>query len=515
MALDIYWIALLLLLPAVVLVSGRGLILRPFKRFRRDKKDDTNVHMQATGRQKKDEEGRKFRRMFLEVYLLVMGSEWLQGPYLYSLLRDEKNLDEATVASMYVTGYIGAAVAALGTGFMADRYGRRLACLVFCLIHTAAGFSVLSDNLVVLYTGRALAGVALTLLWTVFESWMVTEYNTRGLDRSSISLSRMFGLMTTSNCMAATLGGVVAHCIVLVLGSRTIPFVSGVVLEATAVVLMLRNWNENFGQPAEDVEFLDEPRGNLLGDTKVWILSFVACCFEGTNFLVLFFWPGILQDAHRAANPEGPAEVPYGVIFATFMSAMILGAQFFNTVVQDRRSPAQGVGNLHPWVQKLIESNNLLSIAIVAAGASLLATVYVKNELGILLAFLGFEVCNGLYVPCIAYQRGIVVNETNRAGLYGLMKLPLFIFVITALLTAVEGKVVFLACFVALFVASLVSFFGLRHGDKARRLLAQDDPEDFEFELADEEAGSHKSEGDDSSTATEVEIQDNEVEARS
>ena len=130
---------------------------------------------------------------------------------------------------MYVTAYIGAALAALVTGFLADRFGRRAACLVFCAIHTLSCLSVLSNQLPVLYAGRALAGVALTLLWTVFESWMVTEYHARGLDRSALSLGGMFGLMTTSNCMAAILGGVVGHCIVLVLRSRTIPFVAGVV----------------------------------------------------------------------------------------------------------------------------------------------------------------------------------------------------------------------------------------------------------------------------------------------
>ncbi len=130
---------------------------------------------------------------------------------------------------MYVTAYIAAAASALVTGFLADRYGRRLACLVFCVVHTVSCFTVLSDSRIVLFAGRALSGVALTLLWTVFESWMVTEYNVRRLDQSSISLSRMFGLMTTSNCMAAILGGVLGHCIVLLLGSRTIPFVAGVV----------------------------------------------------------------------------------------------------------------------------------------------------------------------------------------------------------------------------------------------------------------------------------------------
>jgi MFS transporter, MFS domain-containing protein family, molybdate-anion transporter len=70
----------------------------------------------------------------------------------------------------------------------------------------------------------------LTLLWTVFESWMVTEYNARGIGRSSVlPLGAMFGTMTTANCINAILAGVVGHYLVLVFGSKTHPFILGVV----------------------------------------------------------------------------------------------------------------------------------------------------------------------------------------------------------------------------------------------------------------------------------------------
>lgn len=77
MALDIYWTTLILLLPTVVLLSGRGLILRPFRRRHKANEHDDN-RIELHERILKDEEAKKFRRMFLEVYLLVMGSEWLQ-----------------------------------------------------------------------------------------------------------------------------------------------------------------------------------------------------------------------------------------------------------------------------------------------------------------------------------------------------------------------------------------------------------------------------------------------------
>ena len=44
-----------------------------------------------------------------------------------------------------------------------------------------------------------------------------------------------------------------------------------------------------------------------------------------------------------------------------------------------------------------------------------------------------------MYVPSVAYQCGIVVDKSSRVSLYGLMKLPLVIFVIVALCTTAEG----------------------------------------------------------------------------
>jgi len=165
-----------------------------------------------------------------------------QGPYLYALLHDEKALPERTVAALYATTYAAAAASALFTGFLADRWGRRAACLAYCAVHSAACLTVLSPSLPVVFAGRMLAGSALTLLWTVFESWMVTEHAARRLEASSVPLSTMFGVMITSNCAAAIFGGAAAHCIVYTLGSRTHLFVLGIVFNTVAACLMLRGW---------------------------------------------------------------------------------------------------------------------------------------------------------------------------------------------------------------------------------------------------------------------------------
>ncbi|KAL1872028.1 hypothetical protein VTK73DRAFT_1696 [Phialemonium thermophilum] len=143
------------------------------------------------------------------------------------------------------------------------------------------------------------------------------------------------------------------------------------------------------------------------------------------------------------------------------MAAMIVGAWLFKNLVAEsptasRPSSAQlpltilsqdelqdqqqqQYRTCLPCRRVALPSHHLLAAAVLAAGMSLLLAVCLPGEAGRYAAFLVFEVCNGVYMPCVAYQRGLVVNEANRAGMYGLMKLPLFVFVIVALCMTAEG----------------------------------------------------------------------------
>lgn len=153
----------------------------------------------------------------------------------------------------------------------------------------------------------------------------------------------------------------------------------------------------------------------------------MTCCFEGTAYLVIFLWPSVLQGAHEASSADAdPAEIPYGVIFGSFMAAMIIGALLFNTSLKFAKTPAAPV-----W---------LLLGAIALACLSLLLLSVLQVEVPLYYTFLAFEVANGIYVPSMAYMRGLVVQSKSRAGIYGLMKIPLFIFVILDLGITAQGK---------------------------------------------------------------------------
>ena len=121
---------------------------------------------------------------------------------------DEKGLPEETVAFLFLIGFISAGISASFVGTLADRYGRKTACLGYCALYSLSCATLLSDNIYVLFFGRILGGVCGTVLWSVFESWMVAEFNQLMLPDGEPHLSAIFSTMTTSNtCVAAPARG--------------------------------------------------------------------------------------------------------------------------------------------------------------------------------------------------------------------------------------------------------------------------------------------------------------------
>jgi len=101
---------------------------------------------------------------------------------------------------------------------------------------------MLSNNLAVLFVGRLCGGVSTTLLFSVFEAWMITEYHNRGLDGSRLKLSSVFGYMTTLSCIIAIVSGIVGDILVAELGGRMWPFVASIVCCLAAGYLILTTW---------------------------------------------------------------------------------------------------------------------------------------------------------------------------------------------------------------------------------------------------------------------------------
>jgi MFS family permease len=94
----------------------------------------------------------------------------------------------------------------------------------------------------VLVFGRVLGGLSTTLLFSVFETWMITEYHNRGLDNAGVLLSRIFGSMATLSSVIAILAGVLGDVLVQYSASRIAPFLASVICLAVAFLLIWTRW---------------------------------------------------------------------------------------------------------------------------------------------------------------------------------------------------------------------------------------------------------------------------------
>lgn len=140
-------------------------------------------------------------------------------------------------------------------------------------------------------------------------------------------------------------------------------------------------------------------------------------------YLWIFFWSAALNNARSLA--QGGGDLPFGLIFSCFMCAMSLGSLLFNLV----RSP-----------HDLSSASSVLMTATTTTSCCFLLAILLRKEELIFWAFCMLEACVGAYYPSMAYLKGQVVEDGVRGKVYGMLRLPLNIFVIVAHSLAEEGE---------------------------------------------------------------------------
>ena len=106
--------------------------------------------------------------------------------------------------------------------------------------------TVLFDDIVILFLGRVLGGLSTTLMYSVFESWMVTEYHHQHLDEAGGSLNDIFGTMSTLNCIVAIIAGLFAQAVSDFTGTQKAPFMTSVACLVMAFMTISKQWVDSF-----------------------------------------------------------------------------------------------------------------------------------------------------------------------------------------------------------------------------------------------------------------------------
>ena len=81
----------------------------------------------------------------------------------------------------------------------------------------------------------------------------------------------------------------------------------------------------------------------------------------------------------------------------------------------------------------------LLIYTLCMASLCFAVPIVVRDERITFWCFCAFEVCCGIYFPSMAHQRERIIEDGMRARMYGIMRIPLNLFVVAVLATTKEG----------------------------------------------------------------------------
>ncbi|CAG8508422.1 10510_t:CDS:10, partial [Acaulospora morrowiae] len=353
---------------------------------------------------------KSFRMNYLAVYFLVMAGDWLQGPYIYAVYKSHGfNLNQ--IAILFVTGFLSSGVFGVIVGSAADKYGRRKFCILFTLLYSIACLIVLSSNFYLLLLGRILGGISTSLLFSVFEAWMVSEHFSRGFAHL---ISSTFSYATFGNGLVAIVCGLIANLLVKKCNVTT-PFLAAIGFFSTAASVIATTWKENFGNEPErlnslgDSSFLSQALKIINKDSHILAVGVIQSLFEASMYTFIFIWGPFLE--------HFSAELPFGMIFASFMVSIMIGSLIYSHMSGTQNISLSAIANL----------------TLFTASVSLLIPIFFQSELILFISFIVFETTCGIYFPLIGTFRAKVVPEHLRATIGNLFRVPLNLIVVTLL----------------------------------------------------------------------------------
>lgn len=313
-----------------------------------------------------------------------------------------------------------------------------------------------------LMLGRLLGGISTSLLFSVFEAWLIKAHADADLPKQC--LPKSFSWAQFGNSGIAILAGLIANKIAheypmqhvtgsIYRGGYLNPFdlaILALILCAGGAVVL---WEENYGTTEQVVEEGAEAvdrRGHkvewysglrdaltaTLRNREILLCGIISSLFEGSMYIFVFMWTPLLKALAKAEG--GSDDLPFGLIFATFMVCCMTGSSIFSIFVE--QYPVEKLG-------------------IVVFGVASLAMAIVALEISETSCMMGmnlFEMCVGLYFPIMGTMKGGIVPEDKRAAIYNLYRIPLNFIVLFSLLTDLEPYVSFWLNFTMLGTATIL-----------------------------------------------------------
>jgi len=353
-----------------------------------------------------------FQINYLFVFMLAMFSDWLQGPYVYELYVSY-GFSQVEIAELFVCGFGSSMIVGTFIGGLADKLGRKVMCIAYCLCYIIACCTKLVPEYWTLMIGRFLSGVSTSLLFSVFESWMICEHNKQGYE--SNLLNDTFALATFGNGLVAVIAGLVANSAADAYGFVA-PFIVAIFPLTIVAIIVLLTWTENYGnQQLNLLSSLSKGFELVRSDSRIAALGFGQSCFEGAMYTFVFMWtPALKSDIETLAeqniivSSSSTTTIGHdaiettssylGLIFSVFMICVMIGSSCFKYFSSKRE-------NLYKIP---------LYMHFIAFLSMLVVTVFLQHKTIVYIAFLIFEASVGVFYPSYGVIKSEKIPEDIR-----------------------------------------------------------------------------------------------------
>lgn len=397
-----------------------------------------------------------FQITYLVVFLLAMFSDWLQGPYVYELYVSY-GFSQSQIAELFVCGFGSSMIVGTFVGGLADTMGRKNMCIAYSACYIVACCTKLVPEYWTLMLGRFLSGVSTSLLFSVFESWMVCEHFKLGFD--SALLGDTFAYATFGNGLVAVVAGLSANTVADSFGFYA-PFVLAILPLTVVAIVVSLCWTENYGNVTQlnYLSSLSKGFDLIRNDSRIAALGLAQSCFEGAMYTFVFMWTPALktpEEVQREASgvqggASGDSTSQYlGLIFAVFMVCTMVGSSIFKLLAAKRE-------NLYK-IPLLLHATAFLAMLAVSLCLDSKDVVYAS--------FLIFETCVGLFYPSYGMIKSEKIPEDIRSAVMNIFRIPLNAFVVLLLLKIkyLSSQIVFLTCTVTHGVALVCYLYFYMH----------------------------------------------------
>lgn len=452
---------------------------------------------------------------YLPVYLLATCADWLQGPYKYAVY-SAYGYSQHDISILFVAGFGSGMTLGSIVGGLADTWGRKRMALMYCACYMLSCLAKHCRPFVILLLGRVLGGIATSLLFSVFDAWLIKATAIRRIDKSYLSES--FSAANFGSSVVAIVSGLVANWLV---GSSAEGGIKSTLRPAFQEAA--RKWI------VEEAES-SKHGGDLLGppttvDDKRWDAAWVyvgggikafdlaliplACCF----LFCLASWDenygeedcqdksdeALANGRPSSANNKtrkrriGVGTSIWGASRTVWRSPGIFNLCAVSTLSESQLyifilfwTPALRAIDTHPEIDgypgpplgivfasfmvscmlgtslfailtaRGMRTSLLLVFVLLLSAISCLTIAKTKNDTTSYLAMLAFEAAIGAYYPAMSTVKSAIVPEDQRAAIYSVFRLPLNLMVLLNLVSNLEIEQSFGICAAMLGLATLL-----------------------------------------------------------